>query len=114
MLEQKRIAVVGTGVIGTLTGGFLTLGGYDVTVVPMFRRGAVDRLNSRGIRIMFEGQTYNTPVKAVHIDDLGTVDARFDWILLTGKSNDTQMAVRKTLPLSDTRRGRDFPAKRNQ
>lgn len=42
MLEQKRIAVVGTGVIGTLTGGFLTLGGYDVTVVPMFRRGAVD------------------------------------------------------------------------
>lgn len=98
MLEQKRIAVVGTGVIGTLAGGFLTLGGYDVTVVPMFRRGAVDRLNSRGIRIMFEEQTYDTQVKAVHIDDLGAVDAQFDWILLTGKSNDTQLAVRKTLP----------------
>ena len=97
-MKQRRIAVAGTGVIGTLAGGFLTLGGYDVTVVPMFRRNAVEQLNTKGIRIMFEGKVYDTPVKAVHIDDLAAVNAQFDWILLTGKSNDTQAAVQKTLP----------------
>lgn len=97
-MEQKKIAVVGTGVIGTLTGGYLTLGGYDVTMVPMFRRQAVERLNSLGIKITFEGRVYETPVKAVHIDDVEKSGVRFDIVLLTGKSNDTKTAVQKLMP----------------
>ena len=92
-----RIAVVGTGVIGTLAGGYLTLGGYDVTVVPIFRRSAVERLNTDGIRISFEGKGYETPVKAAFIDDLAA-DEVFDLVLITGKSNDTETMVRKMLP----------------
>ena len=96
-MNQKKIAVAGTGVIGTLAGGYLTLGGYDVTVIPMFRRKAAELLRDRGIRITFNGTVYSTPVKAVHIDDLAEDDI-FDLVLLTGKSNDTETAVRKTLP----------------
>lgn len=97
-MSIKKIAVVGTGVIGTLAGGYLSLGGYDVTVVPMFRRAAAERMNEKGIRIIFEGKTYETPVKAVFIDDLAQTGVQFDWVLLTGKSNDTQTAVEKMLP----------------
>ena len=93
----NKIAVVGTGVIGTLTGGYLTLGGYDVTVVPIFRKASVDRLNQKGIRIDFEGRRYETPVKAVFIDDI-PAEEKFDLIFITGKSNDTEIMVRKMLP----------------
>ncbi len=92
-----KIAVVGTGVIGTLAGGYLTLGGYDVTVVPIFRRESVARLNENGIRISFEGKLFETPVKAKFIDDLAADDC-FDLVLITGKSNDTETMVRKMLP----------------
>ncbi len=92
-----KIAVVGTGVIGTLAGGFLTLGGYDVTVVPCFRRNAVEKLRADGITILYEGQTLRTPVKAAFIDDL-PADETFDLVLITGKSNDTETMTRKMLP----------------
>lgn len=93
----EKIAVVGTGVIGTLTGGFLALGGYDVTVVPCFRRGAVDTLRKNGITILYEGETFHTPVKAEFIDDI-PADEKFDLVLITGKSNDTETMTRKMLP----------------
>lgn len=93
----EKIAVVGTGVIGTLAGGYLTLGGYDVTVVPIFRRASVERLNRDGIRISFEGKLFETKVKAKFIDELEADDV-FDLVLITGKSNDTETMVRKMLP----------------
>ncbi|MGM9615154.1 MAG: ketopantoate reductase family protein [Oscillospiraceae bacterium] len=93
----EKIAVVGTGVIGTLAGGFLTLGGYDVTVVPCFRRNAVEKLRTDGITILYEGETLHTPVKAEFIDDI-PADEKFDLVLITGKSNDTETMTRKMLP----------------
>lgn len=92
-----KIAVVGTGVIGTLAGGFLTLGGHDVTVVPAFRRNAVDILRRDGITIQYEGETLHTPVKAEFIDDI-PAEETFDLVLITGKSNDTETMTRKMLP----------------
>lgn len=93
----EKIAVVGTGVIGTLTSGFLTLGGYDVTVVPCFRRNAVDILREKGITILYEGETLHTPVKAQFVDDI-PAEEKFDLVLITGKSNDTETMTRKMLP----------------
>lgn len=91
-----KIAVVGTGVIGTMAGGFLALGGYDVTVVPAFRRSAVDTLRKDGITILYEGETLHTPVKAEFIDDI-PADEMFDLVLITGKSNDTETMTKKML-----------------
>ena len=93
----EKIAVVGTGVIGTIAGGYLTLGGLDVTVVPIFRREAVDILRRDGITIECEGETYHTPVKAEFIDDI-PADEVFDLVLITGKSTDTETMTRKMLP----------------
>ena len=93
----EKIAVVGTGVIGTIAGGFLTLAGHDVTIVPAFRRHAAEILRRDGITIQYEGETFRTPVKAVFIDDIPAGE-RFDLVLITGKSNDTEVMTRKMLP----------------
>lgn len=93
----EKIAVVGTGVIGTICGGFLSLAGHDVTIVPIFRRNAVDTINQNGITIEYEGEVLHTEAKACFVDDI-PADEYFDLVLITGKSNDTRTMTEKMLP----------------
>ncbi len=92
-----KIAVVGTGVIGTLAGGYMTMGGYDVTMISVFRRNAVEAMKEKGVCIHFEGKEYRTPVKAVFVEDI-PAEEMFDLVLITGKSNDTETMMTKMLP----------------
>ncbi|NTV90318.1 MAG: 2-dehydropantoate 2-reductase, partial [Clostridiales bacterium] len=65
---MKKIAIAGTGVIGTMMGGFLAKAGYDVTVVSQFRREAAGFINNNGITVRFNEIEFNTKVRAVFVD----------------------------------------------
>ena len=95
----ERIAVVGTGVIGTLAGGFLSMAGRDVTMVSIYRRAVVDVLNEKGVRINLGQECYKPSVKARFMEDLTPEEDIFDLVILSGKSNDTEVVVKKFLPL---------------
>lgn len=92
---MERIAVVGTGVIGTMMGGFLARGGYDVTMISQFRRDMAETLTEKGVTVIFGEERFHAAVKAAFAGDLG--EESFDIVLLTGKSNDTEAAVRLML-----------------
>lgn len=94
---MKHIAVVGTGTIGLMLSAFLTRGGYDVTVVPQFRAQLAEQLRKNGITVTSGSEKWNVAVKAVYAGALEEQE-RFDWIFLTGKSNDTDDALDKLLP----------------
>lgn len=89
-----RIAVVGTGTIGHLVGGFLSRGGHDVTVVSQFRRNATDVFTEKGITVHFGNSVFTTPVKATFWEDLGK-DELFDAIMITGSADFTADAIEK-------------------
>lgn len=94
---MKKIAVIGTGTIGHLVGGFLSQGGHDVTVVSQFRRSAVEIFREKGITVRFDNQVFTTPVKAEFWEDLKPDDL-FDIIMVTGSADFTADAVQKMLP----------------
>ncbi len=94
---MKKIAVVGTGTIGHLVGGFLSHGGHDVTVVSQFRRTAAEVFAQKGITVKFNDQVFTTPVKAAFWEDLGDQDL-FDIIMITGSADFTADAVTKMKP----------------
>lgn len=94
---MKKIAIIGTGVIGTMLGGFLARAGNDLTVISQFRRETAEALAAGGITVEFGEEKFTVPVSAVFADDL---DERlsFDIVFITGKSNDTKDAITKLLP----------------
>lgn len=94
---MKHIAVVGTGTIGLMLSGFLTKGGYDVTVIPQFRPQMAQQLREKGITVTSGSEEWTVPVKAVYALELDEQE-RFDIVFLTGKSNDTDDALDKLLP----------------
>lgn len=96
-MQEKRIAVIGTGTIGHLVGGFLSRGGHDVTIVSQFRRAATDIFREKGITVEFDGDVFTTPVKAVFWEDLKSEDM-FDIIMITGSADFTADAIEKMMP----------------
>lgn len=96
---MEKFAVVGTGSIGSLLGGFLSHAGYDTTMVSAFRRSNAEFLNENGLYIgdLSTGEDlFHTDIKAIFLDDLN--DERFDVILLALKSNDLESIVPKMVP----------------
>ena len=91
---MKHIAVIGTGTIGLMLGGFLAKGGHDVTLVSQFRRETASQLAERGIHVTFDAEDWTVPVRAVYYADLPT-EEQFDILFVTGKSNDTADAMQK-------------------
>ncbi len=96
----QKIAVIGTGTIGTMMGGFLANSGYDVTMVPQFRPEVAEILCRDGIQIEVDGNVIHVGAKAVYGPNLTVEDGPFDLVLLTGKSNDTEQALDLIIPFT--------------
>lgn len=94
---MKKCAVLGTGSIGCLVGGFLTHGGADITMVTAFRRDRAEQLNRTGLHMTGGGADFRTPIKAAFLDDLGPED-KFDIVFLAVKSNDLADVIPRFLP----------------
>lgn len=95
-MQKNKIAVIGTGTIGHLVGGFLSQGGHDVTIVSQFRRTATDIFRQKGITVEFDGDVFTTPVKAAFWEDLKAEDL-FDIIMITGSADFTADAIKKMM-----------------
>lgn len=94
---MKHMAVVGTGTIGLMLGGFLAKNGYDVTVVSQFRPEMAALLRERGVTVTAGAETWTVPVRALFAGEI-PAEERFDILFITGKSNDTEDALEKLAP----------------
>lgn len=94
---MKKCAVLGTGSIGSLVGGYLSHAGIDLTMVTAFRRDKAEFLNRTGLHMTGPGEVFHTPVKAAFLDDLAA-DEAFDIVFLAVKSNDLENVIPRFLP----------------
>jgi 2-dehydropantoate 2-reductase len=87
-----KIAVIGTGAIGMLFGGFLAKGGCDVTMVSVSQTAVMEKLSRDGVRVVADSYDIAVPVKAAMAGDL---TEEFDWIILFTKSQGSAAALEK-------------------
>ena len=86
---NKKIAVVGTGAIGSSVGADLTDAGYDVTIVDQWPQH-VEAMKSSGLHIEMTDLDLKIPVTAYHLCEMASVKPAFDIVFLTSKSYDTR------------------------
>src|SRR5258708_24981141 len=88
----KRIAILGSGAIGSVVGGMLTKAGHDVTLVDQWP-DHVEAMKKIGLRLSGTVGEHLVPVRALHLHELQSVDAPFDAVLLAMKSYDAEWAA---------------------
>jgi 2-dehydropantoate 2-reductase len=81
-----RIAMLGAGAIGGITGGMMAKGGEDVTLIDAFAPH-VEAINSHGLKIIGELGEHEVEVPAV---TPGDVEGVFDVVFLAVKGVDTK------------------------
>lgn len=92
-----RIAVVGTGAIGSIIGGFLSKAGHDPLLVDQWPEH-VEAMKQRGLHITGSVGEYTVPVRAIHLNELQRVREPFDMAFVCVKSYDTPWAVQLIAP----------------
>ena len=88
----KRIAILGSGAIGSVVGGLLTKDGHDVTLVDQWPEH-IDAMKKIGLRLSGTCGEHLVPVRALQLHELQSVDTPFDAIFLAVKSYDTDWAA---------------------
>ncbi len=96
-MRMKRLAVLGTGAIGCLLGGYLLKNGLDVTMLSAFRRETADYFNTHGLEVKGIHGDFHVDVRAAALDDLQENDC-FDAVFLALKANDLVDAVTRLKP----------------
>jgi len=90
-----RIAVVGSGAMGSLYGGLLADAGEDVTLIDIWKEH-VDAINTRGLKISGVSGERLVRVRATtNPAEVGTVDL----IMIFVKAYDTRKAAQDALPM---------------
>lgn len=85
----KKIAVLGTGAIGSSIGADLTHAGLDVTLIDQWP-AHVKAMKDNGLQVQFKDSQFQVPVKALHLCNLASANLTFDIVFLAAKSNDTR------------------------
>ena len=90
-----RFAIVGSGGLGCLFGGFLARAGADVTLIA--RGGNLEALRERGLEVqLLSGERFQVDVRATNDPaEVGPVDAIFFCV----KTYDVESAAQQALPL---------------
>lgn len=88
--QNRRIAVLGSGAIGSSIGADLTQAGLDVTLIDQWP-SHVRAMKSNGLLIQFkDGSEFQVPVKALNLCSMSSEQTEFDIVFLACKSNDTR------------------------
>ena len=90
--DNKKIAVVGVGAVGSYLGAFLTREGHDVTLIDMWGIH-VDTMKRDGLKVTGCQGDFDVVVNPVHLTDAINIQDKFDIILLAVKSYDTEWAA---------------------
>ena len=88
--KNRKIAVVGSGAIGSSIGADLTQAGFDVTLIDQWP-SHVRAMKNNGLQIQFkDGSQFQVPVKALNLCAMSSEQLEFDIVFLACKSNDTR------------------------
>lgn len=85
----KKIAVLGTGAIGSSVAADLTDASLDVTIIDQWPQH-VEAMRERGLRVQMPDLDLQLPVRAHHLCELASLRTQFDIVLLVVKSFDTR------------------------
>lgn len=85
---DKKIAVLGTGGIGSSVGADLTKAGYDVVLIDQWP-AHVEAMKADGLRVTMPDEDLHTPVRAYHLCEVCSLNPQFDIVLLAAKSYDS-------------------------
>jgi 2-dehydropantoate 2-reductase len=86
----RKIAVLGTGAIGSSIGADLTHAGLDVTLIDQWP-AHVEAMKANGLQVQFkDGSQFHVPVTALNLCSLSSELLEFDIVFLACKSNDTR------------------------
>ncbi len=86
---KRKIAVLGTGAIGSSIGADLTQAGLDVTLIDQWP-AHVAAMQTNGLQVQFKESQFQVPVQALHLCDLAATNTKFDIVFLAAKSNDAR------------------------
>ena len=84
----KKIAVLGTGAIGSSVGSELTRAGEDVWLIDQWP-AHVEAMKSKGLLIKMVDGDLQIDVRALHLCEVCELKQKFDIVLLTCKSPDS-------------------------
>ena len=84
----KRIAVLGTGAIGSSVGADMTRAGFDVYLIDQWPEH-VETMRSKGLHISMPEGDLDIKVRALHLCEVAALKKQFDIVFLTSKSPDT-------------------------
>jgi 2-dehydropantoate 2-reductase len=89
----EKLAVLGTGAIGSIIGAYLTRAGRDITLIDMWP-AHVEQMQRAGLKVTAaEAGEFQVPVTAVHLGDVAGLRTTFDAVFLSVKSYDTVWAA---------------------
>ena len=94
---SKKIAIVGVGAIGGVTGAYLSRAGEDVSLVDQWPAN-VDAINEKGLTLTALEEEFTTRPRALHLSDLASIKEQFDVAIVAVKSYDTPWTVRLMEP----------------
>lgn len=87
---MKKMAIIGAGAIGTLVGGYISMGGEDITLIAPYWREHVAAMRQRGLKIDGCRGEHLVRVKALHIDELDQLGGKIDILFIAVKAYDTE------------------------
>jgi len=88
----KRIAVLGTGAIGSSVGADLTRAGQDVWLIDQWPEH-VEVMRTTGLHVAMAEGDLDIKVRALHLCEVASLKQQFDIVFLTSKSPDTHWLV---------------------
>jgi 2-dehydropantoate 2-reductase len=88
-MNNKKIAVLGTGANGSCTAADLTNAGLDVILIDQWP-AHVEAMRADGLRISMPDEEVHANVRAFHLCDVCTLNQKFDIVFLMTKAYDTR------------------------
>ena len=98
MEMSPKIAILGTGAIGGLIGGYLSKAGKHITVIDQWEDN-INKIRSDGLTITSQEEKFTTRVDSIHLNEISSHQQLFDVIILSVKSYDTESSVKLIEPL---------------
>lgn len=88
-MNNKKIAVLGTGANGSCVAADLTNAGLDVVLIDQWPEH-VEAMRAKGLHITLKQGEVHADVRAHHLCDLASMNASFDLVLLMTKAYDAR------------------------
>ncbi|MDG2187491.1 MAG: 2-dehydropantoate 2-reductase N-terminal domain-containing protein [Hyphomicrobiales bacterium] len=96
-MNNKKIAILGTGANGSCVSADLVSNGFNVKLIDQWPEH-VEKMRKDGLKIEMPNRTLEVKVDAYHLCDIATFAEKFDIVLLFMKAYDTAWACELIKP----------------